>query len=139
MTFGAIETDFANQAGEAYIELVEFGMKDVQDAVDRTLERLKEFARENLNNLTLRYLGDVIDREYQNVGMKEIANVSEDTVRAVLDRIHESILTKTHKDHLFSFISSARSADAPTEEHEKIIYHSQIAGSTITENGRFPF
>ncbi|OIQ86879.1 hypothetical protein GALL_312770 [mine drainage metagenome] len=111
-----------NDSGEAYIELVEFGMKDVEQAVDRTLERLKEFARESLNNLTLGYLGDVVNREYQNVGMKEIADVSEDTVRAVLDRIHESILTKTHKDHLFGVINSARSADAPTE-HEKIIYH----------------
>jgi AAA domain, putative AbiEii toxin, Type IV TA system len=97
-------------------------MKDVQQAVNRTLEQLKEFARENLNNLTLRYLGDVVDREYQNVGMKEISDVSEDTVRAVLNRIHESILTKSHKNHLFSLINSARSADAPTE-HEKIIYH----------------
>lgn len=111
-----------NESGEAYIELVEFGMKDVQQAVDRTLERLKEFARESLNNLTLRYLGDVVNREYQNVGMKEIADVSEDTVRSVLDRIHESILMKAHKDHLFGVINSARSADAPTE-HEKIIYH----------------
>lgn len=111
-----------NEHGEAYIELVEFGMKDVQQAVDRTLERLKEFARESLNNLTLGYLGDVVNQDYQNVGMKEISDVSEDTVRAVLDRIHESILTKAHKDHLFGVINSARSADAPTE-HEKIIYH----------------
>ena len=35
-----------NESGEEYIQLVEFGMKDVQQAVDRTLERLKEFARE---------------------------------------------------------------------------------------------
>lgn len=111
-----------SESGEAYIELVEFGMKDVQQAVDRTLERLKEFARESLNNLTLRYLGDVVNREYQNVGMKKIADVSEDTVRSVLDRIHESILTKAHKEHLFGVINSARSADAQTE-HEKIIYH----------------
>lgn len=111
-----------NESGEAYIELVEFGMKDVQQAVDRTLERLKEFARESLNNLTLRYLGDVVNREYQNVGIRELTDVSEDTVRSVLDRIHESILTKTHKEHLFDVINSARSAGAPTE-HEKIIYH----------------
>ncbi|AQR64519.1 hypothetical protein BXU06_05185 [Aquaspirillum sp. LM1] len=110
------------ESTESYIEFVEFGMKDVQNAVDRTLERLKEFARENLNNLTLRYLGDVVNREYQNVGMNEIADVSEQTVREVLDRIHESILNKNHKDHLFGVINSARSADNPTE-HERIIYH----------------
>lgn len=67
-------------------------------------------------------MGDVVNQEYQNVGMKEIADVSEQTVRAVLDRIHESILTRTHKNHLFGVINSARSADAPTE-HERIIYH----------------
>ena len=95
-----------NESEQVYIELVEFGMKDVQQAVDRTLERLKEFARESLNNLTLRYLGDVVNREYQNVGMKEIADVSEDTVRAVLDRIHESILTKTHKVRILINLNS---------------------------------
>lgn len=110
------------ESGDSYIELVEFGMKDVQDAVDRTLEQLKEFARESLNNLTLKYLGDVVNREYQSVGMKEIADVSEETVRSVLDRIHDSILTKTHKDHVFSVINSARSTGSPAE-HEKIICH----------------
>ena len=56
------------------------------------------------------------------MGMKEIAAASEDTVRAVLDRIHENVLSRNHKDHLFSVINSARSADSPTE-HQKIIYH----------------
>jgi hypothetical protein len=107
---------------DVYIELVEFGMKDVQRAVDRTLETLKEFARENLNNLTLRYLGDVVNREYQNVGMKEIANVAEETIRAVLGRLHESILTTLHKDHLLKVINEARTSDSP-DEHSRIICH----------------
>ncbi len=110
------------ELNDTYIELVEFGMKDVKGAIDKTLGQLKEFARENLNNLTLKYLGDVVDREYQNVSMREIADVSEDTVRSVLDRIHDSILNKSHKEHLFSIINAARSADEPTE-HGKIIYH----------------
>nr|VFK31284.1 MAG: AAA ATPase domain-containing protein [Candidatus Kentron sp. MB] len=110
------------EPGKAYVELVEFGMKDVQQAVDKTLEKLKEFARENLNSLTLKYLGDVVDKEYETVGMKEIGDVSEDTVKSVLDRIPDSILTESHKKHLFDVINSARSADAP-DEHEKIIYH----------------
>ena len=110
------------EAEDTYIELVEFGMKDVQQAIERTLETLKEFARENLNNLTLRYLGDVVNREYQDVGMKEIANVPEDTIRSVLDRLHESILTKSHKDHLLRVINEARTSDAP-DEHSKIICH----------------
>ena len=105
-----------------FIELVEFGMNDVQDAIYRELLTLKEFARENLNNLTLRYLGDVVNGEYKNVSMLEIADVSEDTVRSVLDRIDESILTRDTKEHLYHEINSARSKDS-TNEHSKIISH----------------
>ena len=111
-----------NETGDTFIELVEFGMKDVERAVFRTLEKIKDFARQNLNNLTLRYLGDVVNREYQNVGMKDLANVSEDTVQAILNRIDDRILTKSHKDKLIGVINSARSAEEPTE-HEKILYH----------------
>lgn len=105
----------------SFIELVEFGMKDVQIAIDRTLEQLKEFARESLTNLTLRYLGDVVNRDYEKVQM-EFSPISDDTVRSVLDRIDDNILTSTHKQHIFSVINSARSASIPSE-HERIIYH----------------
>lgn len=106
----------------AFIELVEFGMQDVERAIKEVLDALKDFARENLNSLTLRYLGDVVNREYLNVGMMEIAQTSEDTIRSVLDRIHESILTKSHKDHLFNAINAARS-NSVLDEHSKIICH----------------
>jgi predicted ATP-dependent endonuclease of OLD family len=112
----------SRETGKAFIELVEFGMQDVERAVKDVLEKLKDFARENLNNLTLRYLGDVVNREYLAVGMTEIAQTSEETIRSVLDRIHESILTKSHKDHLFSVINSARASSSP-DEHSKIICH----------------
>lgn len=107
---------------EAYIELVEFGMNDVQQAVERTLAQLKEFARENLNNLTLRYLGDVVEREYQNIKMKQIADVPDETVRAVLDRIDNSILSKNQKKHLSDVVDSARLNES-LSEHQQIIYH----------------
>ena len=110
------------EAEKAYIELVEFGMLDVERAIKEVLETLKDFARENLNILTLKYLGDVVNREYQNVGMVRISETSEDTIRSVLDRIHESILTKDHKEHLFNVINDARSSDDPNE-HSKIICH----------------
>lgn len=105
-----------------YIELVEFGMKDVELAINNALGNLKEFARESLNNLTLGYLGDVVNQKYKNVGMKEIADVSEKTVHDVLDRIDENILTQGHKTHIFNVINSTRSNTSP-DEHSKIISH----------------
>lgn len=110
-----------NGNDDAFIELVEFGMKDVQASIERTLGELKEFARENLNKLTLKYLGDVVNREYENFDM-EFSAVSDSTVQLVLDRIDDSILSQNHKEHIFSVINSARSSAEPSE-HEKIIYH----------------
>lgn len=112
----------SRETEDVYIELVEFGMQDVERAIENTLEFLKDFARENLNNLTLRYLGDVVNREYLDVGMSEISQTSEETIRSVLDRIHESILSETHKEHLFSVINEARTSSSP-DEHSKIICH----------------
>src|SRR5271170_7959177 len=39
-----------------YVELIEFGMKDVETAINTTLSLLNSFARESLNNLTFGYL-----------------------------------------------------------------------------------
>lgn len=104
------------------IELVEFGMQDVDLSIRNVLENLKDFARENLNNLTLKYLGDVVNREYLEVGMTEIAQAPEETIRIVLDRIPEGILEKGQKDHLFDVINNAR-ASTPEDEHSKIVCH----------------
>ncbi len=106
----------------SYIELVEFGMQDVQASVEKKLEELKEFARESLNDLTLKYLGDVVNKEYENVGMGEIAEIQEATINDVLNRIHDSILNRNHKSHLYDVINSSRSSSRKTE-HEKIICH----------------
>jgi len=110
------------ETDDACIELVEFGMKDVQKAVDKERDNIKEFARESLNSLTLKYLGDIVNEDYKKVGRNEIADASADTVRAVLDRIDETILTELHKEHLFAAINRARSADQPSE-HDQIICH----------------
>lgn len=110
------------ETGKSYIELVEFGMQDVEKAIEEVLIKLKDFARENLNDLTFKYLGDVVDRKYRDVGMTEIAQISDDTIRGVLDRIQENILTQAHKNHLSEIINSARADNSPSE-HSKIICH----------------
>lgn len=105
---------------DTFVELVEFGMKDVEQAINNALSGLRDFARENLTGLTFRNLGDVVNREYLKVGMKEVADVPEDTIRSVLDRVPETILTALHKDHLLSVINTARTTESP-DEHSKII------------------
>ena len=106
----------------AYVELVEFGMKDVVRGIDYTLEQLKEFARENLNNLTLGYLGDVVDQKYSEVSVDQIQNASDETIENVLNRIHSAILSRASKEHLSHTIQKVKNGE-DLNEHAKVICH----------------
>jgi energy-coupling factor transporter ATP-binding protein EcfA2 len=111
-----------SDTGNAYIELVEFGMKDVDKAIKSTLDMLRVFAHENLNKLTHGYLGDVLDQEYDNIKMKEITDTSEETIRGVLDSIDKRIMSEHDKENLFTVINAAKSTDS-LDERTKIICH----------------
>jgi len=106
----------------SYIELVEFGMKDVHHAVNSAVGSIRDFARENLNRLTLSYLGDVVNQTYLNIDMRAIESVPEHTVRSVIGRIDDSILSKGSKDYLFQVISSLVSKRDATE-HDRMVFH----------------
>lgn len=109
-----------SQPPPAFIELVEFGMGDVRRAVTDSLAGLERFARENLNSLTFRNLGDVVDREYEKVETTEIARVPEAAVSSVIDRVPNDILTREQKASLLSVISAARNTPPP-DDYSKII------------------
>ena len=106
----------------SYIELVEFGMNDVHNSINSAIGAIRDFARENLTRLTLGYLSDVVNKTYLDVDMHEITSVPEKTIRLVINRIDESILSQSSKEHLFAVISSLVSTRDPTE-HDRLIYH----------------
>ena len=109
---------------EAYVELIEFGMKDVVMAIKNTLEELKEFAREELNKLTLGYLGDVVDQKYSEVNVGQIQEASDETIENVLDRIHERILSLDSKQHLSEIIQKVKKGESLVDdERAKVICH----------------
>lgn len=107
---------------QAYVELIEFGMKDVERAIDGTLEQLKDFARESLNILTLGYLGDVVDQKYLKVDVKIIQKTTDETIEKVLNRIQEDILPLKSKTHLFKTIQKVKIGEN-LSEHAKVICH----------------
>ncbi len=113
----------SSQVNNENIELVEFGMQDVQNALSNTLEDLKEFARDSLNTLTLKYLGDVIGEEYEHVTSEKIQEVTEKQIENILKRIDEDILTKENKEHLKEQITRVKEKGEELNIHTKVIYH----------------
>ncbi len=105
-----------------YVELVEFGMKDVESAIRETREELDKFARANLNNLTFSYLGDIVEEKYQSVDLKPIRKADSKTIDNILNRIQEPVLSQENKLHLRKIIQMVK--DNPTKNvHSQVICH----------------
>lgn len=106
----------------SFVELIEFGMKDVERAIKRTLSDLSSFARETLNDLTFRYLGDIVDKQYARIDFVPIRNISEEVVDRILNRIHEKILTDSNKTRLKDIIRRVKDHN-DTSEFERVVCH----------------
>lgn len=105
-----------------FVELIEFGMKDVDDAINETRKELDSFARESLNNLTFGYLGDIVEHKYTSVDLKKIKSATAETVENILNRIQEPILSSANKQHLRQIIGGVKN-DGEQNEHAQVICH----------------
>ena len=107
---------------DIFVELVEFGMKDVESAVNNTRAELDKFARESLNDLTFSYLSDIVEQQYESVEVKQIREASPTTIDNILNRIQEPILSLENKQHLREIIGRIKT-DPSQEVHSKVICH----------------
>lgn len=107
---------------DTFVELIEFGMKDVDEAINETRKELDRFARESLNNLTFSYLGDVVEHKYATVDLKKIKSATAETVENILKRIQEPILSSANKQHLREIIDGVK-AGGDQNEHAQVICH----------------
>lgn len=106
----------------AYVELVEFGMKDVESAIRNTREELDRFAQANLNNLTFSYLGDIVEQKYQSVDLEPIRKADSKTIENILNRIQEPVLSLENKQNLRKLIQEVKNV-ASTNVHSQVICH----------------
>lgn len=105
-----------------YTELIEFGMKDVDDAIQNTLTNLKESSRSNLNQLTLGYLGDIVNEKYKTINLDEINSIDENTIHDIMNRVDEHILSKISKDKLYASLQQIKERGIKSD-HDKVVCH----------------
>lgn len=106
------------------IELVEFGMADVENAVKAYQERLNNFSRAQQNKLTLGYLSEIIDEKYEQVDIENIKQLTEQQISEILKRIENSILSDQQKDEIRRILSEIRDTLLPPSRvREKIVCH----------------
>lgn len=100
-------------AADTYVEFVEFGMKDVEQSFERTLARLKETARSELNRLAATYLREVIAGEGERYDKAQISRLTEQDINRIIGRIEEKtlLLPESEKVALRNVIGRIQSGD----------------------------
>ena len=107
----------------SYIELVEFGMTDVDRAFESILSDLDRNFRSELNRLTGSYLRDIIRREYDSVDTSILATDEvAQTVDSMLSRIEDDTLPKNDREELRSLLADVKSNQTLPPE-KKILAH----------------
>jgi AAA ATPase domain len=108
---------------ETYTELVEFGMEDVKTQIERTVSRLKESARSNLNSLAGSYLRDVIRGEADSFDARIIRGLDDSAIDRILSRVEEETLSEGDKRHLREVVRSIIDGKATLQDRERYVAH----------------
>jgi ABC-type lipoprotein export system ATPase subunit len=88
-----------------YVDLVEFGMEDVERAIEARMTKLKDSVRASLNNLATTYLRDVIGGDIVAITSEAIDPGELANVESVLGRIDDKTLPPAAKERLRSIVS----------------------------------
>lgn len=86
-----------SNSGRGYIELVQFGMQDVESKIREGLEEIRETARSQMTNLTATYLKDIISNRADEVRSEFFHGVDDGVVEYVLGRVEENTLSENDK------------------------------------------
>ncbi|NNV55026.1 AAA family ATPase [Limnovirga soli] len=113
---------FEQENSSKYIELVEFGMYDVQQKVERKLNSLYiNFTKNLRQSLMGGYLRDILNKNYERYNYNVLNTITSEKLNEILSRIDDNILQKNEKDSLSKFVDIYKSHPASITNESKII------------------
>jgi len=106
----------------SYIELIEFGMEDVERTIQNRMSQIKENVRTGLNTLTGTYLRDVIKGVQENPDVSVLRSIDQAGFQSMFARIDEAILPASDKSLLQSKVQEIVNG-SPIGPDDKVVAH----------------
>lgn len=106
-----------------HVELVQFGMHDVEAKIAEELETIRERTRSQLTNLTASYLKDIIRNRADAIQTQTnlLRLLNDDLVTSVLNRVDENTLSQEDKREITLAIGRIRDGGAVFEARDKYL------------------
>lgn len=109
---------------EKFVELVEFGMNDIQRKIEKRCLELKNYFYDSLNsNLIDSYLDDILNRSYSNFDFSKILQIDDTALNYILKRLDDSVISKAGKTKLEEFVKRLQSNYSIENIEDKINAH----------------
>lgn len=119
-----IQTRRFSSKEENYMELVEFGMNDIQRKIEKRCIDLKNYFYDKLNtNLIGSYLDDILNKSYNNFDFRKISQIDEEALNYILKRLDDSVISKDGKNKLREFVQSLQFNYSNNNIEDKINAH----------------
>lgn len=123
------EFDYLNTKNESlrnkhnYLELVEFGMKDVSKKIERRCLELRNHFYDKLNtNLIGSYLDDILNKSYLNFDLNKIQQIDSEALDYILKRLDDTVISADGKEKLKLFVEDLKYSNLSSNE-DKINAH----------------
>lgn len=107
----------------SHVELVQFGMHDVEGKIEEELKEISQSARSQLSNLTASYLRDVIRNSADSFDPDLLSSLDSKTIRAVLSKVDENTLDANDKRELEIAIQKIGDNQSFVSERDKYLAH----------------
>jgi energy-coupling factor transporter ATP-binding protein EcfA2 len=107
---------------DAYAELIEFGMEDVQRRINQTMSELNDNNRKEFNALAGSYLRDVIRGQGSTYDREEINNLTDKDVSEMLGRVEENTLDDVDKRLLRESIHRINTLASPSGDDSYVAH-----------------
>jgi predicted ATPase len=105
-----------------YLELVEFGMQDIDNTVNAKLAEVSTKLRERLSNLTASYLRDVIRGIHARADSNAVLALNVENLDASLARLDEAMLPATDKKIIQDKVADMQKRAQVTAEDSVIVH-----------------
>lgn len=115
---------FRKRERSTFIELIEFGMEDVERTIQARMIQIKERVRTSLGALTGTYLSEVIKGFQANPDLTTLRSIGKEEFQAMFDRIDEAILPHSDKQLLQAKIAEIADAHNYTiKAEDRVVAH----------------
>jgi hypothetical protein len=113
---------FKKRERTTFIELIEFGMEDVEKTIQARMTQIKENVRTGLSNLTGTYLREVLRGVQGSADVEVLRSVDRTAFQSIFARIDEAILPASDKQSLQAKIEEISEGSSFGPE-DKVIAH----------------